>query len=144
MSRLVWLILGFIIGTVMVNNGHEMSNPSKAAVGLAFILACAISWWAAYRAKNSAVATAVAVANAKAEINFKAELESKAQALAQNAVNVYFSRDQMQPMMPPIVHEIREELTYIPDKETPIPAIDGDVHTSLLMAKKKMQEMPNT
>jgi hypothetical protein len=88
-SRLLWLLAGFCGGVAMARNAPALPAPVAGTVLVCAVVACGVTWWAAYRGKASAVATAVAVAHAEATAIANAEAEAKAAAIAQAALNVY-------------------------------------------------------
>lgn len=89
MTRLIWMVLGFMGGVSMARNAQAMNAPSVGAVGLVLVVGCGVCWFAAYRGKSQVVASAVAVAVASAEATASAAAESRAQAIAQAAVHLH-------------------------------------------------------
>jgi hypothetical protein len=98
MSRLLWLVAGFCGGVAMSRNAAPMPTPVVATVFVVGLLGCVVTWWAGYRGKSVAVATAVASARAEAaaeaaaaaeaHASVVAQLEARAAALAQVVVNL--------------------------------------------------------
>lgn len=96
MSRLLWMLAGFFGGVSLARNAQAFSAPAASAVILLCIVACGVSWWAAYRGKSQAVASAVAIATAQARVDFDAQLAAVASAQANQAVQVNVHGDRAQ------------------------------------------------
>lgn len=94
----MWLILGFLGGIVTTRNAEPMGAPATSAVFLAFVVGCGLLWFAGYRGKREAVATAVATAVASAN----AAAEASARSAATSAVTLYLGQ---QAGITPEMHE---------------------------------------
>jgi hypothetical protein len=88
MFRLGWMLAGFCGGVIMARNAAAMTAPQTAAVILALVVGCGVTWWAGYRGKSSAVATAVSVAVAQADARAESLADARASAVAQQAVTL--------------------------------------------------------
>lgn len=89
MSRLLWVLGGFVAGVVVSRNAAPMANPVLGAVLLGVAVVVAVAWWGGVRDKKAAVATAVAKATAIATAAAEAKAAAMAGAAAQAAVNLY-------------------------------------------------------
>lgn len=89
------VVLGFLLGVIAAKNTQEMQFPVFAAVLVAFIGGCYITYRFGKRDINSAVATAVAVATSKA----KAEAEASAAAIANAAIQFHLHQGELTPRM---------------------------------------------
>lgn len=85
MAFLFWILAGFFGGVIMSKNSEPMTTPETAALFLCLVVACGFMWFAGYRGKSVAVATAVAHATAVANANAAAS----AKAAASSAINLY-------------------------------------------------------
>ena len=88
MSFLLWIVCGFMGGVITSQNSRQMSTPVLGSIVLAFLVGCGITFFAGYRGKSVAVATAVANATAIA----KAEANANAKAIANSAINLYLGQ----------------------------------------------------
>ncbi len=89
MSRLLWVLAGFVAGVVVSRNAAPMASPVLGAVLVGVALVVAVAWWGGVRDKKAAVATAVAKAVAVATATAEAQSAAVAGAAAQAAVNLY-------------------------------------------------------
>ena len=85
MAFLFWIVAGFFGGVIISKNSEPMSSPETISIFLCLIVACGFMWFAGYRGKSVAVATAVATATAMANANAAAN----AKAAASSAINLY-------------------------------------------------------
>jgi len=88
-SRLLWVVAGFIAGVVVSRNAAPMANPVLGAVLVGVGVVVAVAWWGGVCDKKAAVATAVARATAVATAAAEAKAAALASAAAQAAVNLY-------------------------------------------------------
>jgi hypothetical protein len=124
MKRMIWLIVGSVMGFVFGRTVAGETVVNTSTVGFVVIVLCLITFAMGRRNKAEASATAVATAVANAQVEFDAQLAATATALAQNAVTIYMQKNDLDGEPEALVHSAGIALAAERTIETSTPTTD--------------------